>query len=270
MSGPLMEVKGLSVGTVAREGHAIVRDTTFEVGAAETVALLGGTGSGKTMTARALMGVLPPEIAILAGRIVFEGRELTGLSPDERRRLRGRGIAYVPQNAKAALHPLRRIGAQLRTVLRDLELAEGQDANRIAEQALLSVMIHDPERVLRAHAHELSGGMAQRVAIAIALLGHPRLLIADEPTTGLDATVQAQIMHLIEDRAEHFGVSTLLVTHDLGVVARFCDRVLIIQDGHVVERATVVDLFARPQSIYGTSLVAAAKREATVLAGGPA
>jgi ABC-type glutathione transport system ATPase component len=267
MSDPVIEVSGLSVGTVGRNGRAIVKDAGFDVGAAETVALLGGTGSGKTMTARAIMGVLPPEIAILGGRISFEGRDLTALEPEERRRLRGRRIAYVPQNAKAALHPLRRVGGQMRTILRDLELAGGDEAEQMAERALASVMIQDPERVLRSHAHELSGGMAQRVAIAIALLGSPHVLIADEPTTGLDATVQEQIMRLIEDRAEHAGVSTLLITHDLAVVARFCDRVVIVDGGRVVERATVAGLFADAQSDYGRRLVAAASREATMLAG---
>jgi ABC-type glutathione transport system ATPase component len=265
MTSPLLEVEGVRVGRAQRSSTTtIVEDARLTVGDAETVALLGGTGSGKTLTARAIMGVLPPGIVQLGGSIRFEGVELTQLPPESRRRLRGTGIAYVPQNAKAALHPLRRIGAQMRTLRRDLGLDRGDEAARI--EALESVRIRDPERVLRAYPHELSGGMAQRVTIALALLGRPRLLIADEPTTGLDATVQAQVMQLIESRARDTGASTLLVTHDLGVVAQHCDRAIIIEHGRVTEERTIEDLFADPQSTYGRLLVEAAHREAQSMA----
>jgi ABC-type glutathione transport system ATPase component len=263
MTAPLLEVEGLRVG---RPDAEIVKDATLAVGDAETVALLGGTGSGKTLTARAIMGVLPPGLERLGGSIRFAGVELTELDPEALRRLRGTGIAYVPQNAKAALHPLRRIGAQMRTVLRDLELADGDAVGRASLDALASVRIRDPERVLRAYPHELSGGMAQRVAIAIALLGRPRLLSADEPTTGLDATVQAQVMGLIERRTGEAGASTLLVTHDLGVVAQHCDRAIIVEDGRVTEQQTVEGLFAGATSDYGRLLVEAANREARHMA----
>jgi peptide/nickel transport system permease protein len=150
------------------------------------------------------------------------------------------------------------------TLQRDLGLDKSDEAARA--EALVSVRIRDPERVLRAYPHELSGGMAQRVAIALALFGRPRLLIADEPTTGLDATVQAQVMQLIESRALDTGASTLLVTHDLGVVAQHCDRAIIIEDGRVTEERTIEDLFADPQSTYGRLLVEAAHREAQSMA----
>jgi ABC-type glutathione transport system ATPase component len=264
---PLLQVEGLGIGRDRGDRAAIVRAVSFEVGESETVALLGGTGSGKTLTARSIMGVLPPGVERQAGSIAFDGTELTGLDGEDWRRLRGRQISYVPQNAKAALHPLRRVDAQLRTVLRDLELVEGKDVEPFSIDALRSVRIRDAERVLRAYPHELSGGMAQRITIAIALLGRPKLLIADEPTTGLDATVQAQVMRLIEQRTENAGASTLLVTHDLGIVAQYCDRAVIVEHGFVAEQGTVAELFEEASSDYGRALVAAAGREAKHVAG---
>ena len=258
--GPLLlRVKQLKVGRHGRHDNinsVIVDDATFSVAAGETVALLGGTGSGKTLTARVIMGVLPLGITRLGGEILFEGRDLTGMTPKEMRVLRGRQIAYIPQNASGALHPLRRVGAQMRTVMRDLELtSDGRESKGIALGALHSVRIQDPERAYAAYSHELSGGMAQRVVIAIALLGRPKLLIADEPTTGLDATVQAQVMHLIEQRAAELGASTLIVTHDLGVVAQHCERAAIIEEGRVTEEVSIEDLFAGSASVYGQRLV---------------
>jgi ABC-type glutathione transport system ATPase component len=264
---PLLQVEGLAIGRDHDDHAAIVHGVSFEVGESETVALLGGTGSGKTLTARSIMGVLPPGVERQGGSIVFEGTELTALDDEQWRRLRGRRIAYVPQNAKAALHPLHRIDAQMRTVLRDLELVEGRQVEPFLVDALRSVRIRDAERVLRAYPHELSGGMAQRIAIAIARLARPKLLIADEPTTGLDATVQAQVMRLLEQRIETVGASTLVVTHDLGVVAQYCDRAVIVEHGVVAEQGTVTELFESPSSDYGRALVAAAGREAAHVSG---
>jgi ABC-type glutathione transport system ATPase component len=257
----LLVVNDLRVGK-QRKGVTvpIVEQASFSVAAGETVALLGGTGSGKTLTARSIMGVLPPGITRLGGEMLFEGRDLAAVSPNEMRLLRGRKIAYVPQNASAALHPQRRVGAQMRTVMRDLELtSDRRKAKSLALTALESVRIQDPERVYLAYSHELSGGMAQRVAIAISLLARPRLLIADEPTTGLDATVQAQVMRLIEERAADLGASTLIVTHDLGVVAQYCERAVILENGRVTEETTIDGLFAGARSEYGRRLVASAR-----------
>jgi ABC-type dipeptide/oligopeptide/nickel transport system ATPase component len=209
------------------------------------------------------MGVLPPGIERLGGQVWLEGEELTALDDRQLRELRGRSIAYVPQNPKAALHPLRRVSTQMRTVMRDLQICVDRDeAEQRCLEALNEVRVRNPERVLRAYPHELSGGMAQRVLIAIALVGRPTVLVADEPTTGLDATVQAQVMELIELRAHELGAATLLVTHDLGVVARHCERAVIIEDGTVTEEATLEELFSAPRSDYGGQLVQAARREA--------
>ncbi len=267
MLAPRLKVEDLAVG-IGRRGHVeeIVHGVSFSVAPGEIVAIVGGTGSGKTLTARALMGLLPPGAFRLRGTISFEGTDLSQLTDREYQAIRLRRIAMIVQNAPGALHPLRRVGDQMVTLLRDHKLCVSRDeAFDRVHAALASVNIPDARGVASALPHELSGGMAQRVIIAIALLAEPRLLIADEPTTGLDTTVQAQVMELIVGHARGLDASTLLVTHDLGVVAQHCERAIVLENGCIVEDSSVLDLFRTPMSEYGRRLVDAAKREATAM-----
>jgi peptide/nickel transport system permease protein len=255
---PLLEVEGLTVAFTGEDDPVVVVDDVgLSLRAGETLALVGESGSGKTMTALAIMGLLPPGAEIVAGRVRFAEHELDRLGEAQLARLRGAEIAMISQEPVAALDPSFTVGSQIREPLRRHASLGREAASRRAIELLEQVGIPQAPRVARAYPHELSGGMAQRVAIAIALAGRPRLLIADEPTTALDVTVQAEILDLLRDLQAQTGVALLLVTHDWGVVADAASRVAVMYASQIVEQATAAEVFARPLHPYSAALLRA-------------
>ena len=244
--------------TDAGDVHA-VRDVSFDIGAGQTLGVVGESGSGKSVTAMALMQLLPDTATMTSGTISFAGRsgnqDLGTLGEREMQRVRGREIAMVFQDPMASLNPILTVGHQIMEPLR-LQMGLAKPAARArAEELLALVRIPSPADILRAYPHELSGGMRQRVMIAIALSCGPKLLIADEPTTALDVTTQAQILELLHELQERLHMSVLLITHDLGVVAEFADDVMVMYAGRAVERSPVQALFDKPGHPYTEGLL---------------
>jgi peptide/nickel transport system ATP-binding protein len=254
----LLEIDGLEVRIDG--GARLLRGVSLQAGAGRVVGLVGESGAGKTMVSRAVLGILPGNARITAGAIRFDGRDITRLPEAQRRHLLGREIAFIPQNPMTALNPVERVGPQVTDVLR---LHLGMDRAAAAARALelmRDVHLRDPERILRAFPHELSGGQRQRVLIAIAFACRPRLVIADEPTTALDVTVQKQILRLIRELQAGSGTAILFITHDLGVVAKLCEHVVVMHGGRVLESAPAESLFAHPAHEYTRALLAATPR----------
>jgi peptide/nickel transport system ATP-binding protein len=254
---PILAVEGLSVdiSTAAGPLHA-VRDVSFSIGRGESVCLVGESGCGKSMTSLAIMGLLPPAARRRARRLAFAGEDLTRLSGRRLNALRGDRIAMIFQEPMTALNPAYSIGDQLTEVHRRHKRSTQAQAQDRAVYLLEKVGIAAAARRLGQYPHQLSGGLRQRVMIAMALMCEPDLLIADEPTTALDVTIQAQILRLLADLQKEFGVALLLVTHDLGVVARVADRVNVMYAGQIVESADVGSLFATPRHPYTRGLLA--------------
>ena len=253
----LLEVRGLTVTAGANPGTTLVSDATFSVGPGETVALVGESGCGKSMTALALLGLLPPAVHVTAGAVVFQGSDLTAGGRSAYRAVRGSGIAYVAQDALGSLDPTHTVGSHLQEIIGLHENLSRAGRRERAVQLLEQVKLADAERVLASYPHEISGGMAQRINIALALAGRPQLLIADEPTTALDVTVQAEILQLLRDLQHATGMAILIITHDWGVVADIADRAVVMYAGEVVERADVRTLFRKPRFPYTAALLAA-------------
>jgi oligopeptide/dipeptide ABC transporter ATP-binding protein len=253
---PLLSVRDLTVAFDTRRGaFEAVSGVSFDVRPGRTLGVVGESGSGKSVTAMALMRLLPDSARVTAGQVRFGARDLGPLSDREMQSIRGRGIAMVFQDPMASLNPILTIGWQVMEPLM-LQLGLGRRAARARAQELLSlVRIPSPAEIMRAYPHELSGGMRQRVMIAIALSCGPQLLIADEPTTALDVTTQAQILELLRDLQQRLDMSVLLITHDLGVVAEFADDVLVMYAGRIVERSPVMALFDRPGHPYTEGLL---------------
>jgi peptide/nickel transport system ATP-binding protein len=225
----------------------------------EVHGLVGMSGAGKSMVGRCVLGILPANVHITAGSIRFADAELVGMAERERRRV-GAGLALIPQDPLSALNPSRRIVAQMTDVMRlRLGLSRAQAEAR-ALAMLHEVRIREPAAVLRRYPHELSGGMRQRVLIATAFACEPRLIVADEPTTALDVTVQKQILRLIRDLQRSHGTALLFITHDLGVVAKICNSVTVLNAGRIVEQAPVADILSRPAHPYTRALFAATPR----------
>ena len=223
----------------------------------EIVALVGESGSGKTITASSVMGLLPPGARVTAGRITLSGEDLAKLTPQQMNRVRGHRMAMLFQQPKAMLDPTSTVRSQVAEPLRLHQGLSRRQAKARVVELLRDVGIPEPERRASAYAHQLSGGMAQRVMIAAALAGEPALLIADEPTTALDATVQAQILQLLRRKQRESGMSILLITHDLGIVTSIADRVAVMYAGRVVEEGAVRDVFEEPEHPYTRALLKA-------------
>lgn len=241
-------------------GRPVLRGMSLQVRAGEIAGLVGESGAGKSMAGRAVLGLLPDSARVLAGSIRFDGNDLLRLGGRAREALLGREIALIPQNPMTALNPVARIGTQIVDGLRmHLGLAAG-DARTRAVELLQAVNLSEPESLLRRYPHELSGGMRQRVLIASAFACRPRLVIADEPTTALDVTVQKQCLRLIRDLQRRFGTAILFVTHDLGVVAKLCDSVAVMHGGRVLETGSGDDIFRAPAHPYTRALLAATPR----------
>ncbi len=259
--GPILSVRDLHLAIAGRRRDApILRGVSLDIAPGEVHGLVGESGAGKTMIGKAVLGIQPSRARIAAGSVLFDGRDVTHLPERERRRLMGRGMGLIPQDPMTSLNPAHRIGAQIADVLR-LHLGLDRTAARERALELLNdVHIRAPERVLRQYPHELSGGMRQRVSIAIAFACRPKLIVADEPTTALDVTVQRQVLALIKRMQAQEDASILFVTHDLGVVAKICDRVTVLHGGRVLETGATRRIVEAPGHDYTRALIAATPR----------
>ncbi|MGY4605586.1 peptide/nickel transport system ATP-binding protein [Bradyrhizobium sp. USDA 4474] len=259
---PLLDVQDLTVEFTTRRGIVkAVQHVNISVAKGETLAIVGESGSGKSVTSYAVMRILDRAGRIAEGSVMFSGIDVKAASEGQMRDLRGREVSMIFQNPRAALNPIRKVGAQIEDVLRThVQQAMVSDHGEKAIEALEQVKIARPRERYHAYPFELSGGMCQRVVIALALACNPQLLIADEPTTGLDVTTQKAVMDLIVELTKRRAMSTILITHDLGLAAAYCDRVVVMEKGRVVETAKAADIFASPQHPYTRKLMRATPR----------
>ena len=263
MSAPVLDIADLHVAIGGgRRGAPIplLRGVDLTVAAGEVRGLVGESGAGKSMIARSIFGLLPGGARITRGRVLFEGRDLASMPDHERRGLLGAEIALIPQDPMTSLNPVKPIGEQIGTVLRLKMNLDRKAARERSLDLLAEVAIRDPARVLDLYPHELSGGMRQRILIAIAFSCAPRLVIADEPTTALDVTVQRQILRLIHDLQHRLGSAVLFVTHNFGLVAKLCQTVTVLYAGRVVEEGATAAVLAEPRHAYTRALLAATPR----------
>jgi peptide/nickel transport system ATP-binding protein len=258
---PLLDVHDLTVEFATRRGIVkAVQHVNISVAKGETLGIVGESGSGKSVTSYAVMRILDRAGRIAEGSVMFSGIDVKTASEDQMRDLRGREISMIFQNPRAALNPIRKVGDQIEDVLRQHVQSTTNDRGEKAIEALEQVKIARPRERYHAYPFELSGGMCQRVVIALALACNPQLLIADEPTTGLDVTTQKAVMDLIVELTKRRAMSTILITHDLGLAAAYCDRVVVMEKGRVVETALSADIFANPQHAYTKKLMRATPR----------
>ena len=260
-----LDIQDLSVRL--KGGPPLLRRVSLRVQAGEVRGLVGESGAGKSMIGKAILSILPRAAEIAGGRILLDGTDLLALPPAERRRRIGITAALIPQDPLTALNPSRRIGPQITDRLVDILGWDRARANARALALLDEVHIVEPDRVLRAYPHELSGGMRQRVLIASAFAAEPKLIVADEPTTALDVTVQKQILKLIAGMQAQHGTALLFVTHDLGVVSKVCQRLTVLFEGMVVEDAETRPFFAAPRHPYSAALLAATPKYTDPAAG---
>jgi peptide/nickel transport system ATP-binding protein len=253
---PLLEVSGLRTSFATRDGIVRAVDgISFSVDRGEIMGLVGESGCGKSVTSLSIMRLVPPPGRIEAGTVTFEGRDLLTLRSEQMRSIRGQQLAMIFQQPTSSLNPVWDVGRQIGETLEIHRGMRRKDARKRALELLQLVGIPDPERRLRSYPHELSGGMAQRIMIAMALACEPDLLIADEPTTALDVTIQAQILDLLRNLRDELGTAIILITHDLGVVAEMCDRVAVMYAGEIVEQTDVGQLFRDPRHPYTRGLI---------------
>jgi oligopeptide/dipeptide ABC transporter ATP-binding protein len=255
---PVLRVTDLQTHFFTFGGTRVVKAVdrvSFSLNAGETLGLVGESGSGKTTTCLSIVGLLPPAARVVGGRIVFEGEELTTKTQREMRRVRGRRIAMILQDPMASLNPLFTIFRQVAEPAFFHQQLRGRALRTRVQDLLRAVRIPSPELRMRHYPHQMSGGMRQRIVGAIALAGAPRLVIADEPTTNLDVTIQAQYLDLLKDIQRETGVALIFVTHNLGIVAKMCDRVAVMYAGKIVELAPVRELFDDPKHPYTRALI---------------
>lgn len=254
---PILQVKDLHVSFNVKGGEVkAVRGMNFEIGKGETVAIVGESGSGKSVTAQTIMRLIPsPPSIIRQGEILFQGQDMLKKSNKEMEAIRGKDIGMIFQDPMTSLNPTIKVGKQITEVLIKHQKMSAAQAKQEGIEMLKMVGIKNAEARFNQYPHEFSGGMRQRVMIAIALACRPALLIADEPTTALDVTIQAQIMDVMKDMQQRLGTSIILITHDLGVVAGMCDRVIVMYAGEVVETGTKWEIFKNPQHPYTKGLL---------------
>ena len=257
----VLSIQGLQVA-IGKGAHAanVLRGVNLEIRSGEVRGLVGESGAGKSMLGRAVLGLLPANAAITAGAIGFAGRDLLAMGETERRGLLGRSIALIPQDPMTSLNPVKRVGAQMALLLRHHLALSKREATARAVELLTEVAIREPRRVLELYPHEISGGMRQRVLIAMAFACDPALVIADEPTTALDVTVQRQVLQLVERLRLRHGAAVLFITHDLGVVAKICRSMTVLHAGRVLEEGETAEVLARPRHPYTRALLAATPR----------
>lgn len=253
---PLLAVRNLRTVFDATPPVVAVNDVSFEIHKGETLGVVGESGSGKSVTALSIIRLVQEPGRIESGQILFQGKDLLSVPEDHMRQVRGAGIGFVFQEPMAALNPVMRVGAHIAEALSVHGIASGKAARERAIELLGAVRIVDAQRRVDDYPHQLSGGMRQRVMLAIALACKPPLVIADEPTTALDVTVQAQMLELLRDMKRQFDLSLLLITHDFGVIAEMADRVVVMHRGKIVEQAPVRDIFRNPQHPYTKGLLA--------------
>ncbi len=257
----LLEIQNLKTYFFTRSGlHKAIRGIDLSIDQGKTLALVGESGCGKSMTALSLLRLVPPPGRVVDGRLIFEGEDLLALPAKEMRRIRGNRIAMIFQEPMTALNPVFRIERQITEVLRLHRGMDRKEAASQAEELLVQVGIPSPRQRLMDYPHQLSGGLRQRVMIAMALACDPRLLIADEPTTALDVTIQAQIMDLLARLKQERSMATLLISHDLGIVAEMADQVAIMYDGLIIEQAPTATLFRNPVHPYTQNLLSCIPR----------
>ena len=257
----LLDVRGLHTYFYTYEGIVrAVNSVSYGLNRGEITGLVGESGSGKSVTAQSIIQLVKAPGKIVSGEVWLDGEDLMSFSQDEMQAVRGRKISMIFQEPRAALNPLFTVGDQISRVIQLREGCTRSVAESHAVDMMRAVEIADPERRASAYPHELSGGMCQRVMVAMALSANPLLLIADEPTTGLDVTVQAQVLDLIRSRVRSAGSACLFITHDLGVVAELCERVIVMYAGRVVEQGPVSEIFARPRHPYTQGLIASTLR----------
>ncbi|MFF0449603.1 ABC transporter ATP-binding protein [Streptomyces sp. NPDC004609] len=264
---PLLDIEGLTV-RYGRAQRPAVNDVSFSLRPGDRVGLVGESGSGKSTLAAAVLRLLPASASV-TGRVDLDGRDLTHLKPSELRALRSTRMSRVPQDPLGNLNPVFTVGRQMSDVLSAHRSLGRKERTATVEEALRRVGIGDAEVKRRSYPHELSGGMRQRVMIAMALLNHPDLLIADEPTTALDVTVQAQVVELLRERVAEAGMTLLLISHDIGVVAELCTTVMVMYEGQIVEKGAASEVLTRPTHPYTRSLIAAARGRASGVGDSP-
>jgi oligopeptide/dipeptide ABC transporter ATP-binding protein len=253
---PILSIRGLRVGLRRKKRTVeLIRGVDLDVAPGEKLGIVGESGSGKTLTMLSVLQLLPSQLRIVGGEIGFGGEDLLHVSSERLRQVRGGEVAMVYQDPMSSLNPLLRIGSQIEEALH-AHGVHGERASARTREVLDHVGMPDPERIESSYPHELSGGMLQRVMIAMSLATSPRVLVADEPTTALDVTIQQQILDLVESLHAETGMAVVWVTHDLGVVARLVDRVAVMYAGRIVEHGSTRDIFARPQHPYTAALLA--------------
>ncbi len=261
MDAPLLAVRDLETAFQADEGVVqAVRGVSFSLAPGETLALVGESGCGKSVTALSIIGLLPPNGRIVGGRVELDGNDLVQASRTALRRIRGKRVAMVFQDSMTSLNPLITVGRQITESLNVHLGISGREARRRAAALLEEVGVPEPEKRLKQYPHQLSGGLRQRVAVAIAIAPDPAVLIADEPTTALDVTVQAQLLELLKREQEERGMALLLITHDLGVVAGMTDRLCVMYAGRIVEQGPTETVFEDPRHPYTTGLLESVPR----------
>ena len=254
----LLEVKNLQVSFFTELGEArAVKDASFTIEKGDFFGIVGESGSGKSVSTKTILRLGPKNCKVKNGEILFEGKDILKLNQDELRDVRGKEIAMIFQDSLSALNPVYTVGNKMVELIRRHNSSVSKaEARKQALDLLIAVGITDSEKAMRSYPHELSGGMRQRVMIAMAMSSNPKVLIADEPTTALDVTIQAQILHLLLDLQKKNGMSIILITHDLGVVAQTCRRVAVMCGGYVVEEGTVEEIFLDPVHPYTKALIA--------------
>ncbi len=256
MSEEILNVEHLTVSFTTKRGTAkAVNDVSFTLHKGEILGLVGESGCGKSVTSKSILRILPPEIAKVSGQVAYKGMDILSLPMKELEKYRGNQISMIFQEPMVSLDPLFTVGNQLREVLMVHEKMKKEEADQKVLEMLKEVGIPSPEIRMKQYPFEMSGGMRQRVMIAMALLLHPDILIADEPTTALDVTIQAQILKLLKDINQKFGTAIILITHDLGVIAECADQVAVMYAGRIVEKATVREIFKDPKHPYTQGLL---------------
>lgn len=258
MSQQLLEVSGLSIGIKSSGAvHNAIEDISFQIGRGEILGIVGESGCGKSLTALALAGLLPEGVQLTGGQVVFNGVELTRLNKKDFRKIQGKDITMIFQEPMTSLNPLMKIGRQVSEVLQLHDNLTQKERDKRTIDILGEVGLPHPETIVNQYPHELSGGMRQRVMIAMAVISKPKLIIADEPTTALDVTIQAQILELLKQINRDYDCAILFISHDLDVISRLCDRVAVMYAGNIVEEAPTQKLFAGPAHPYAMQLMGA-------------
>ena len=252
----ILKVKNLSIGFNFLDGFVeAVHGISFELGKGETLAIVGESGCGKTISTMSVLRLLPENSKITSGEVYYDGQNLLNLTEKQMQKIRGKKIALIPQDPMTSLNPLYTVGNQLLEIIELHQGVKGKEAEKLAIDALERVKIPDAKEKLKSYPHEFSGGMKQRVIIAMALACRAEIIIADEPTTALDVTVQAQIMDLLKEVKEKNNLSMILITHDLGIVSQYADKIAVMYAGHIVEFATKEILFKNPKHPYTRALL---------------